>query len=71
MPDMDFYEIVIESHVDRKRARYFEGMTMKHLPEGLTLLSGAVLDQAELHSILNKIRDMGLILVSVEKKEKE
>jgi hypothetical protein len=66
---MEYYEIIVKSQIDKKRARYFEGMELIYLPEGATLLAGNVIDQAQLHYILNKVRDMGLILISVEKKD--
>lgn len=66
---MEYYEIIVKSHIDKKRERYFEEMELIHLPEGVTLLAGNLIDQAQLHYILNKIRDMGITLISVEKKE--
>lgn len=67
--DMEYYEIIVRKHIDQKRASYFEGMNIKLLPEGDTLIAGQIMDQAELHSILNRIRDMGLTLISVQKKD--
>lgn len=65
---MEKYEIVVNSHISIKRASYFEGINIKLLPEGNTLLYGELADQAELYSILRKIRDIGLTLISVNKK---
>jgi hypothetical protein len=62
---MGYYEIIVESQLDRKRIKDFEGLEYMHLPEGRTLLYGGLKDQAELFCILNKIRDMNLTLVSM------
>jgi hypothetical protein len=59
------YEIRLRGHLDERRARQFEGLTMTLLPEGETLLCGPVVDQAALHGILSRIRDMGVPLVYV------
>jgi hypothetical protein len=59
------YEIRLHGHLDARRARQFEGLTMTLLPKGDTLLCGPVIDQAGLHGILNRIRDMGVSLVYV------
>lgn len=64
---MEHYEIIVEHHVDRKRIKDFEGLDYIHLPNGNTLLFGYLKDQPELFSVLNKIRDMNLMLVSVKK----
>lgn len=66
---MDHYEIIIESHVDPKRLRMFEGMALEHLPDGKTRLSGALRDQAALFSTLSRIRDMNLKLAFVRKND--
>ncbi len=66
---MDHYEIIIESHVDPKRLRVFEGMALQHLPDGKTRLSGVLRDQAALFSTLSRIRDMNLKLALVRKND--
>lgn len=65
--DMEFYEIIVESQIDKKRLRDFTGMEFRYLPGGQTLISGLLTDQAELFSILNRIRDMNLTLVSIRR----
>jgi hypothetical protein len=61
-----FYEIHIEGHLDGQWADWFDGMSIT-LEEGTTLLSGPVPDQAALHGLLRKIRDLGMPLVSVNR----
>jgi hypothetical protein len=64
---MGCYEIVIESYIDKKRIRDFEGMEIVHLPDGNTLFKGYLLDQAQLYMVLNRVRDMNLTLLSIKK----
>ncbi len=63
------YHIRVEGHLDRSWSERLEGMTVNLLENGETLLSGPVADQAALHGLLNRIRDLNLILVSVERRE--
>jgi len=71
------YQIRIKGHLDRQWIHWFEGMTITLEEDGNTLLSGTVADQAALHGLLKKVRDLGQPLVSVvqvqyhSKKEKE
>lgn len=62
------YEIRVLGHLSENWTAHFEGLSMKHESEGETLLSG-VLDQAALHGILVKIRNLNLILKSVNRVE--
>jgi hypothetical protein len=59
------YEIRIKGHLDDKWADRFEGLTITLEEDGHTLLTGPVVDQAALHGLLKKVRDLGLPLVSV------
>jgi hypothetical protein len=59
------YDIRIEGHLGDSWSLWFEGMTIQHLPGGETLLTGHLMDQAALHGVLMKIRDLGLPLVMV------
>jgi hypothetical protein len=59
------YQIRIKGHLDRKWADWFSGLSITSLANGETLLTGPVLDQAMLHSLLRKVRDVGLPLVAV------
>lgn len=64
MNTSELYEIRIEGHLSKSWAARFEGMSSRHEPEGETTLSGR-LDQAALHGVLMKIRDLGIKLISV------
>ena len=59
------YQIRIQGHLGREWADWFEGLTLTALDNGETLLTGAVVDQAALHGVLRKVRDVGLPLLSV------
>ena len=59
------YEIRIKGHLDDQWAEWFEGLTITREDNGETLISGQVIDQAALHGLLKKIRDLGMPLISV------
>ena len=59
------YEIRIKGHLDDRRAVSFEGLTLTREGSGNTLLVGSVVDQAALHGLLRKVRDLGMPLISV------
>jgi len=59
------YEIRLKGHLDDRWAEWFESLTITMEEDGDTLLTGAVIDQAALHGLLKKVRDLGLPLVSV------
>jgi hypothetical protein len=59
------YEIRLKGHLDDRWAEWFEGLTITLEDNGDTLLTGPVTDQAALHGLLKKVRDLGLPLVSV------
>ena len=64
-PKPDLYEIRVSGHLDARWANRFEGLTITLEDNGDTLLTGPVADQAALHGLLKKVRDLGLSLVSV------
>jgi hypothetical protein len=59
------YEIRIRGHLEHRWVGWFEGLTITLEENGETLLTGPVIDQAALHGLLRKVRDLGLPLVSV------
>jgi hypothetical protein len=59
------YQIRVRGHLSQERAEWFDGLTIQNQPNGEALLSGPVTDQAALHGLLVKIRDLGLPLLSV------
>jgi hypothetical protein len=64
-PEPELYEIRLKGHLDARWANRFEGLTITLEENGDTLLTGPVIDQAALHGLLKKVRDLGLPLVSV------
>jgi hypothetical protein len=59
------YELRIEGHLDGHWSAWFGGLVLRCEDDGTTTLRGAVTDQAELHGLLAKVRDLGATLVSV------
>jgi hypothetical protein len=63
------YQIRIKGHLSHQWADWFEGLTITREDNGDTLLTGPVADQAALHGLLKKVRDLGMPLVSVNRIE--
>jgi hypothetical protein len=61
------YEIRVDGHLNADWSDWFEGLAVCQEPSGETLLSGEM-DQAALHGVLAKIRDLGLVLVAVNRR---
>lgn len=59
------YAIRVAGHLDQRWANRFDGLTLTRQDDGTTVLDGPVVDQAALHGLLQKIRDLGLPLLSV------
>jgi hypothetical protein len=59
------YEIRVKGHLDNRWAEWFESLTITLEENGDTLLTGPVVDQAALHGLLKKVRDLGIPLLSV------
>ncbi len=62
---MIVYEIRIKGQLDQHWSAWFDGMTVTHGTNRDTIISGPVVDQAALHSLLNKVHSLNLTLVSV------
>jgi hypothetical protein len=58
-------EIRLEGHLDERWADWFEGLSLTHESDGTTTLDGRLSDQAALHGVFNKLRDLGVLLISV------
>jgi hypothetical protein len=61
----EYYEIKIKGCLDARWSDEFAGLELTHLEEEVTLLSGPLPDQAALHGLLERIRDLNLKLISV------
>jgi hypothetical protein len=61
----EYYEIKIKGHLDQRWSESFAGLKLTHLEGDGTLLSGLLPDQAALHGLLERIRDLNLKLISV------
>jgi hypothetical protein len=60
------YRLRVAGHLDNHWSSWFGDLTLTHEDDGTTSLTGIVSDQAELHGLLTKIRDLGVTLISVE-----
>jgi hypothetical protein len=59
------YEIRLKGRLDARWAAWFDGLTVTRDSDGTTVIGGLVADQAALHGLLQKTRDLGLPLISV------
>lgn len=71
MHEPERYEIRLKGHLETRWAAWFEGLTSTALDNGETLLTSPVVDQAALHGVLRKVRDLGMPLLSVMHVEPE
>ena len=70
-PDAGRYQIRLTGHLDAHWATWFDGLTVSQETDGTTVIGGAIADQAALHGVLHRVRDLGLPLVSVTRMEPE
>lgn len=63
------YQIRIKGHLGREWSDWFDGLAIRLTDNGQTVLTGPVADQAALHGLLKKVRDLGLPLLSVNRVE--
>ncbi len=62
---MTVYEIRVKGHLDARWTAWFAGLEITNLENGEAALSGEIVDQAALHGVLAKVRDLGLPLIAV------
>jgi hypothetical protein len=65
------WEIRVEGRVDQRWSEWFDGMRLTSDAAGRTVIAGEVADQAALHGLLDRVRDVGLTLVSVTRAERD
>ncbi len=63
----EIYEIRLKGHLEARWADRFGDMTIVLADNGETLLTGPVIDQAALHGLLKKVRDLGLTLIAINR----
>jgi hypothetical protein len=59
------YEIRVKGHLGARWSAWFDGLTLSAEDDGTTVITGPVVDQAALHGVLHKLRDVGIVLVSL------
>jgi hypothetical protein len=67
--DLSWYEIRLQGRLDARWSVWFDGLTLTAGADGTTTLRGPVVDQAALHGLLQRLRDLGLPLLSVAQVE--
>jgi len=65
------YEIRLKGHLDTRWADWFDGLTLTRCSDGTTAIRGLVVDQSALHGLLQRVRDLGLPLISVTRVESD
>jgi hypothetical protein len=65
--DAAWYDIRLQGRIDPRWAAWFDGMTLTTHSDGTTVIQGRVADQAALHGLLQRLRDLGLPLLSVDR----
>ena len=68
-PEGGRYEIRLKGHLDARWAAWFDGLSTRREDDGTTVVFGPIVDQAALHGLLQKVRDVALPLVSVTRVE--
>jgi hypothetical protein len=61
------YRIILQGHLSSQWSAWFDGFMITLDAHGRTILTGPVIDQAALHGVLKKIRDLGISLVSIQR----
>ena len=63
----DAYELRVQGHLDDRWSDWLGGLAVRRQADGTTVLAGSVVDQAGLHGVITRIRDLGLPLLSVQR----
>ena len=63
--DIQQYEIRVKGHLGSRWTAWFDGLSLTNEDDGITVIRGTVVDQAALHGLLQKLRDVGIPLVSL------
>lgn len=63
--DRNWYEIRLQGRLDERWSAWFDGLVLTAGADGITTIRGPVVDQAALHGLLQRLRDLGLPLISV------
>jgi len=61
------YEIVVKGKLDSRWSRWFANMQIIPRPDGNTLLTGPIADQSALYGVISRMRDLGMVLISVQR----
>jgi hypothetical protein len=67
--EADRYEIRLTGRLDARWTEWFDGLAVSYDSDGTTVISGRIVDQAALHGLIQRVRDLGLPLVSVRQVE--
>ncbi len=62
-------EVRLQGHLDNRWDAWFEGLSVTNRSDGTTVIDGVVVDQSALHGLLQKVRDVGLPLISINRME--
>jgi hypothetical protein len=65
------YAIRVRGHLDARWAAWFDGLCLTHESDGTTVIHGSVVDQAALHGLLGKVRDLGIPLIAVNRRREQ
>jgi len=68
-PNTKIYQIKLKGHLNESWADWFDGLDFTYENDGTTNLTGEIVDQSALHGLLKKVRDLGLLLISVNQVE--
>ncbi len=68
---MTVYQLRLKEHLDQRWSVWLDGLAMRHEANGETVLIGEVVDQAALHGLISKVRDLQLTLISVSPLEEQ